>query len=84
MFRSLLRSFAGAVVVLIGAAVVLAERPRTRLHVATQQDEPAPQPSLSTTPQEKPAMTARTTPHAIPAIDQAAPKKVETATFALG
>ena len=85
MSRSLLRSFAGAaVVVLIGAAVVLAERPRTHTDVATQQDEATPQPSLSPTPQEKPAMIARTTPNAVPAIDLAAPKKVETATFALG
>jgi len=80
MPRFPLRSVAGAaIVVLIGAAVVLADRPQQQHQTAVQQDESSP-PLPENPAMNSPAKTA----HAIPPIDRATPKTVETATFAMG
>lgn len=87
MSRLPLRSAAGAaILVFVGAAYVLAARPEHHREQTTRQDESTP-PNVNAPPrlQENSTVNAplRTAPQ-IPAIDLNPPKKVETATFALG
>jgi peptide-methionine (S)-S-oxide reductase len=89
MARFPLRSVSGTAILVFAGAAVFAARPEHRRELTTRQDEGTPPPaSVPAHPQENSTVNAQThvTRHApsIPPIDLTAPKKTETATFALG